>query len=43
MAVGRQGGIMIDVIIQRYINLVGSDEDVFLIRDGEKIPWKELT
>jgi hypothetical protein len=33
----------VDVIIQRYINLVGSDEDVFLIRDGEKIPWKELT
>lgn len=32
----------IDVIIQRYINLKGSDEDVFLVRDGEKIPYKEL-
>jgi hypothetical protein len=33
---------MSDVIIQRYLNLVGSDEDVFLIWDGEKIPWKDL-
>ena len=32
----------IDVIIQRYINLKGSDEDVFLIRDGEKIPYSEI-
>jgi hypothetical protein len=42
MAVGRQGGIMIDVITQRYINLKGMDEDVFLIRDGEEIPYNEL-
>ena len=32
----------IDVIIQRYINLKGSDADVFLIRDGQKIPYCEL-
>ena len=32
----------IDVIIQRYINLKGSDEDVYLIRDGEEIPYNEL-
>jgi len=32
----------IDVIIQRYINLKGSDADVFLIRNDEKIPWKDL-
>jgi hypothetical protein len=32
----------IDVIIQRYINLKGTDEDVFLIRDGEEIPYNEL-
>jgi len=32
----------IDVIIQRYINLKGSDEDVYLIRDGEKIPYSEI-
>ena len=32
----------IDVIIQRYINLKGTDEDVFLIKDGKKIPYSEL-
>jgi site-specific DNA-methyltransferase (adenine-specific) len=32
----------VDVIIQRYINFKGSDEDVFLIRDGEEIPYNEL-
>jgi len=26
-----------DVIVQRYIKLLGKDEDVFLIRQGEKI------
>lgn len=33
---------MIDVIIQRYINLKGTDEDVFLLKDEEKIPYSEL-
>lgn len=32
-----------DVIIQRYINLVESDADVYCIRDGEKIPYREVT
>ena len=32
----------VDVIIQRYINLKGTDEDVFLIKDGTKIPYSEL-
>jgi DNA modification methylase len=32
-----------DVIINRYINLKGSDEDVYLIKDGEKIPWHEVS
>lgn len=32
----------VDVIVQRYINLKGSDEDVFLIRDGKKIPYKDV-
>jgi DNA modification methylase len=32
----------IDVIIQRYINLKGTDKDVFLIRDGQEIPYNEL-
>ena len=32
----------IDVIIQRYINLKGSDEDVYLIRDGKKINYKDV-
>lgn len=42
ITVGRQGGIMIDVIIQRYINLKGTDTDIFLIRDGKKIPYSEI-
>lgn len=32
----------VSVILQRYINFKGSDEDVFLIRDGEKIPYKDV-
>lgn len=32
----------VDVIVQRYINLKGSDEDVFLIRDGQRIPYPEI-
>ncbi len=31
-----------DVIVKRYIEYVGSDEDVFLIRDGGKTPYKGL-
>ena len=32
-----------DVIIQRYINLVGSDKDVFLVKDdGSEIPYSEV-
>lgn len=32
----------VDVIIQRYINFKGSDEDIFLIRNGERIPFKDV-
>ena len=32
----------IDVILQRYINFKGSDVDVFLLKDGEKIPYSEV-
>lgn len=32
----------VDVIIQRYIKLKGTDEDVFLLKNGEKIPYSEL-
>lgn len=32
----------VDVIIQRYINLKGTDKEVFLIRDGKKIPYCEV-
>ena len=28
-------------LVQSYINLKGIDEDVFLIRDGERIPYKD--
>ena len=31
-----------DVIIQRYVNFKGSAEDVFLIRNGEKIPYEDV-
>lgn len=30
------------VIVNRFIDLVGTDEDVYIIRDGEKIPYKEI-
>ncbi len=30
------------VILQRYINLKGSSEDVFLLQDGNKIPYAEI-
>ncbi len=31
-----------DVILQRYINFKGSDADVFLLKDEEKIPYSEV-
>jgi hypothetical protein len=34
--------LYIDVIIQRYINLKGTDKDVFLLKDGQKIPYNEV-
>ncbi|WP_139903994.1 site-specific DNA-methyltransferase [Clostridium thermarum] len=32
----------VDVIVKRYIEYVGSDDQVFLIRNGDKIPHKEV-
>ena len=32
----------VDVIVRRYINKVGSDADVFVLRDGEKIRYSDL-
>jgi DNA modification methylase len=32
----------VDVIVQRYINYKGNDDDVFLIRDGQRIPYKDV-
>ena len=32
----------VSVILQRYINFKGSDEDVFLIHDGKKISYSEV-
>ena len=32
----------IDVIVKRYIDFVGSSDEVYLLRDGEKIPYEEL-
>lgn len=32
----------VDIIIQRYINLKDSDEDVFLIQGDKKIPYSEV-
>lgn len=31
-----------DVIVERYINLVGGTEDVYLLRDDRKIPYSEI-
>jgi len=31
-----------DVIVKRYIEQVGTDEDVFLIRDGKKLKYSEV-
>lgn len=33
----------VDVIVQRYINFKGTDEDVFVIRNGERIPYKDVS
>lgn len=30
-----------DIVVKRYIEYVGFDEEVFLIRNGEKIPYKD--
>lgn len=32
----------VSVILQRYINFKGSDEDVFLLKDGKEIPYSEV-
>ena len=32
----------VSVILQRYINFKGSDEDVFLLKDGKKIPYSKV-
>lgn len=32
----------VDVIVKRYIEHVGTDKEVFILRDDEKIPYEEL-
>ncbi|WP_350343238.1 site-specific DNA-methyltransferase [Proteinivorax tanatarense] len=32
----------VDVIVKRYVEAAGTDEDVFLIRDGEKLKYKDV-
>ena len=32
----------VDVIVQRYVNFVGSDEHVALIRNGEVYKYQEI-
>lgn len=32
-----------DVVVKRYIEYVGTDEDVYLTRDGKKIKYSEIT
>lgn len=32
----------VDVIVKRWIDQVGTDEDVFLIRDGKKVPYGDI-
>jgi DNA modification methylase len=31
-----------DVIIKRYIEQVGTDKDIYLIRDGKKLKYSEV-
>jgi len=31
-----------DVIVQRYINMFNKEDEIYLIRDGEKIPYKDV-
>lgn len=31
-----------DVIVKRFIEFVGTNEDVFLIRDGERVNYKDI-
>ena len=32
----------VDLMVDRYINFMESDEGVYLLRDGEKVPYKEV-
>lgn len=32
----------VDVIVKRYIEFVGSSDEVYLLRDGEKIEYKNV-
>jgi len=31
-----------DVIVKRYVNFMGEDKDIFVLREDKKIPYKEL-
>ena len=31
-----------DVIVQRYVNFVGDTDDVWLLRNGEKVKYSEM-
>lgn len=31
----------VDVIVRRYVSFIGNSEGVFLIRDGQRIPYSE--
>lgn len=33
----------VDVAVKRYIELIGSSEDVYVLRNGEKIPYSEVS
>lgn len=33
---------MFEKVVKRYIDLVGTNKDVYCIRDGNKIPYAEL-
>ena len=32
-----------DVIVKRYIDFVGNNDGVFLVRDGKKTPYEEIS
>ena len=33
----------VDVIVKRYVDFIGNSDSVFLVRNGDKIPYSEVS